>query len=112
MFESINGFLKQIASGAQFVRIKEFRRTQAVPDIILAHTGHQAFVDIFVRQLNHAATVLTQAAGDFFRGFASNFVIVQTEPDFVEAVQVVILVLNPLLLGALPATERHRQRAG
>jgi hypothetical protein len=46
--------------------------------------------------------VLTQAPGDFFRSFASNFVIVQTEPDFVEAVQVVILVLDPLLFGSFP----------
>ena len=77
MLECIQCFLKEITRRAEFIRVEEFSGPQVVPDFILAHPGGQTFIDIFVRQLYQAATMLPQATSNFFCGFAPYIIVIE-----------------------------------
>jgi hypothetical protein len=46
--------------------------------------------------------MFTKTSGDFFCSFTAYIVVVQAQPDFLEAIEVVVFIFNPLLFGTLP----------
>ncbi|SAE37690.1 Uncharacterised protein [Enterobacter asburiae] len=53
--------------------------------------------------------MLTKTSGDFFCSFTAHIIVVQAQPDFLEAIEVVVFIFNPLLFGTLTATKGNRQ---
>ncbi|CZW99477.1 Uncharacterised protein [Enterobacter asburiae] len=50
-----------------------------------------------------------KTSGDFFCSFTAYIVVVQAQPNFLEAIEVMVFIFNPLLFGPFATAKGNRQ---
>lgn len=54
--------------------------------------------------------MLAKSSGNFLCSFTADIVVIRAKPDLLKAIQIVVLIFNPLLFGTLAAAKGNRKR--